>query len=60
MNDTTAQPRRRWSAGFTATELIAYGLFAIAGSIVGLAFAIAYVGMAVLSFMGAQWQWAWE
>ena len=41
-------------------ELIVVGLFFIGGAVLSVAFAIVYIGVNVLAFMGAQWSWIWE
>lgn len=41
-------------------DLIALAMFAVAGAILGLAIAVAYVGVNLLNLLGAEWHWIWE
>jgi hypothetical protein len=49
--------RRSLSLG--GYDMIAIGLFAVAGAILGLAVAFTYVGVNFLNILGADWGWIW-
>jgi len=40
--------------------MIAIALFAIAGAILGLAFAVVYIGVNYLNALNVEWHYIWE
>jgi len=60
VGDLRQRPERQPGIKLERNDLLAIGLFAIAGAIIGLDFAIVYIGINFLNVIGVEWHWIWE